>query len=184
MTKLLPHYTAIQNAYFVRDIDEAIEQFTKAGYGPWLVSRHVDLPKVFYRGKETKIDMSAAFTQAADVQVELIQQHDDGPSCYHDVYGPGEQGFHHTAMFVPDYEQAIKDYEAMGYPCAQYFELPENGSACYMDVTSLHGHMVELYRDTPGIHQLYKAVRDLCDAIKDPTHVEEGNAADTLTPVP
>jgi len=179
----MPHYTCIQNAYVVTDLDEAIKRFTReAGYGPWLVSRHVKLPRVLYRGNEAELDMSAAFTQAGDVQIELICQHNDGPSVYRDLYPKGTGGFHHTAMFVPDYEEAIRAYEDAGYPCAAYFELPDNGSACYMDTSPLLGHMIELYRDTQGIHDLYGAVRDLCEKVKDPTFVQDSDPMGITTP--
>ncbi len=178
---VLPTFEVIQNAYVVNDIDQAIERMTRdAGLGPWMITRNLTLPQVFYRGKEAELEISVAFTQAADVQIELIQQINDGPSCYRDVYAPGEEGFHHTAMFVPDYEAAIKAYEDAGYPCAEYFVLPEGGSAAYMDTNPLLGHMVELYRDTQGIHDMYAAVRNLCDTVEDRRHVQDGDAVKIL----
>ena len=183
MSDVLPTFEVIQNAYVVNDIDQSIERMTRdAGLGPWLVNRNIQLPKVLYRGKEAELEISVAFTQAADVQIELIQQHNDGPSCYRDKYAAGEQGFHHTAMFVPDYEGAIKAYEDAGYPCAEYFELADNGSAAYMDTWPLLGHMVELYRDTQGIHDLYKAVLDLCDNVSDRRHVQDGDIVRIIAP--
>ena len=177
----LPTHNVIQNAYVVNDMDEAIDRFTQLGYGPWLVNRNIQLPQVLYRGEEAELDITVGFTQGGDVQIELIQQNNDGPSCYRDVYAPGEQGFHHTAMFVPDYEGAIKAYEDAGYPCAEYFVLADDGSAAYMDTRKIFGHMVELYRDTQGIHDLYKAVRDLCDNVSDRRHVQDGDVIRNVT---
>jgi hypothetical protein len=174
----LPGHKVIQNAYVVTDIDEAISRMTRdSGFGPWIVMRHYQVPKVLYRGEPAELDMSIAFTQAGEVQIELIQQHNDGPSCYRDSFGPDGEGFHHTAMFAPEYEATIKAYEDAGYPCAEFFELGDGGSAAYMDTRKLLGHMLELYRDTQGIHDLYAAVRDMCEKIKDPSHVEESGGA-------
>ncbi|MBI1181072.1 MAG: hypothetical protein GC201_10975 [Alphaproteobacteria bacterium] len=157
----LPPYEVIQNAYLVNDVDEAVGRLTRtAGYGPWMILRHVELPKVWYRGKPAVVDMSAAFTQAGDVQIELIQQHNDAPSCYRDLYPKGKQGFHHTAMFVPDYEEAKKAYEDAGCPCAQLFELPDGGLAAYMDTSAVNGHMIEIYKESEGIRALYRMVRE------------------------
>lgn len=174
----LPQYEVIQNAYLVNDVDEAVRRLTRqAGYGPWLMLRHVELPRVWYRGKPAVIDMSAAFTMAGEVQIELIQQHNDDQSCYRDIYPKGKQGFHHTAMFVPDYEEAYAAFEAAGCPCAQLFELPDGGLAAYMDTSAVNGHMIEIYKESTGIRALYSMVRDFTATHPRDTIMDGGTVA-------
>jgi hypothetical protein len=152
----------VQNAYVVDDLDKGIEAFTKQGFGPWLVLPDVDVPSVTYRGKPASVSMSAALTQAGDIQIELICPKDDRPSCFRDLFAPGQSGMHHTAMFPDDWPAAVAAYEAAGFPCANLIELPDGGAAAIMDTSSVTGHMTELYRDSEGLRQLNQSVRDLC----------------------
>jgi len=178
----LPQYQVIQNAYLVNDLDEAVSRLNRqAGYGPWMLLRHIEVPRVFYRGQPAIIDMSGAFTQAGDVQIELIQVHSSGPSCYRDIYPVGKQGFHHTAMFVPNYEEAYAAFEAAGCPCAQLFELPDGGVAAYMDTSAVNGHMIEIYKESSGIRALYSTVREFCAAHPRDTVMDGGTVASIMT---
>ena len=54
-------------------------------------SLHGDL----FRGKLTKIDMSAAIAYSGDLQIELIYQHDDAPSIYTELPRGGRSGLQH-----------------------------------------------------------------------------------------
>lgn len=151
----------IQNAYIVNDLEEGMQRWNKTfGYGPWLVLPHIQLEQIKYRGEVVEIDISAAFTQAGEVQIELIQQHCDGPSCYRDQYAAGEEGFHHVAIMCEDYDSVYKTYVDNGFPAATEFISGDHPIA-YMDTRAAIGSMVELYSDTPGIHQLYKTVREI-----------------------
>lgn len=164
MSSIIPRYVVVQNAYVVDDLGKAIDRFTKQGYGPWLLLPDVQVPGVTYRGVPGSVSMSAALTQAGDIQIELICPHDDKPSCFRDLFGPGESGLHHTAMFPDDWQAAVEAYEAAGFPCANLFELPDGGAAAIMDTSSIGGHMTELYRDSEGLRQLNQAVRDLASS--------------------
>ena len=181
MTSKFPTYEVVQNAYVVDDLDKAIAQFTRAGFGPWLLLRDVQVLRVTYRGKLSTIAFSAALSQAGDVQIELIAPHDDQPSCFRDLYPVGESGLHHTAMFPPDWEDAVAAYEAAGFPCATLFELPDGGAAAIMDTSAVIGHMTELYRDSPGLRQLNQSVRDLSAAHDRDVIVDAGSVADAMS---
>lgn len=153
--------TIIQNAYIVNDLEEGMARWNKTfGYGPWLVLPHIDLQGVKYRGEEVEIDISAAFVQAGEVQIELIEQHSDGPSCYRDQFAPGEEGFHHVAIMCDDYDAVYQSYVDNGFPAATEFVSGDHPIA-YMDARAAIGSMVELYSNTEGIRQLYQTVRDI-----------------------
>ena len=36
--------------------------------------------------------------------IQFIQQHDNTPSIYRDMYALGQEGFHHVGLLVNDYE--------------------------------------------------------------------------------
>ena len=77
----------IQNAYYVTDIDSAIQRFHRLwGLGPFFVRRHISLDNVTYRGSPAELDISAAYTQSGDVMIELVTQHNDAPSTFRDLY--------------------------------------------------------------------------------------------------
>jgi hypothetical protein len=135
---------------------------------------------VTYRGAPGSVSMSAALTQAGDIQIELICPHDDTPSCFRDLFEPGQSGFHHTAMFPDDWHAAVESYAAAGFPCANLFELPDGGAAAIMDTTSIGGHMTELYRDSEGLRQLNRAVRELASSQPIDVVVNAGTVADAM----
>jgi hypothetical protein len=176
----VPRYQVVQNAYVVADLDTAVKEMTRAGLGPWLLLRDIQVPRVTYRGEESSVAMSAALSMAGDVQIELIHQHDDRPSCYRDLYPPGRTGLHHTAMFPPDWEAAVAAYEAAGFPCANMLFLPDGGIAAIMDTSAVLGHMVELYKDSEGLRQLYRSVKELCDGHGPDVVIDAGSVADAM----
>lgn len=73
--------TPRQIGYVVRDIDAAIESWLKIGVGPWFTMRELSLT-AFYRGEPVSFVTSLAFSNIGDMQIELIQQHDDAPTIY------------------------------------------------------------------------------------------------------
>jgi hypothetical protein len=150
----------IQQAYVVNDIEAAAAKWNRTfGIGPFVLIDHITLQHVEYRGKPSEMVLSAALCQAGPIQIELIQQHYDGPSCYRDTYPKGQEGFHHVAVLCEDFEAERARYEAMGCPTAMIFGGTENRT-CYMDARALTGGMVELYTDYPGIRQLYRTVSE------------------------
>lgn len=154
-----PAHRIIQNAYYVSDLDGAIERWHRLlGIGPFFVRRHIVLPEVRYRGQPAELDISAAYVQAGPIQLELVTQHNDGPSAFRDLFRPGESGFHHVAVLPDDYDAWIASYTALGYPVATELVTASGRGAAYMDTRALLGHMVEIYRPNDGLRALYRDV--------------------------
>jgi len=159
----LPYSRVIQNAYVVTDIEAAARRWNETfGIGPFVLLENIRLPNVLYRGQPAEMELSAALAQAGNIQVELIQQHSDGPSCYRDVYAEGEEGFHHVAMLCEDFDKEFARYEAMGCPAAMSFGTDGTRTA-YMDARNQIGSMVELYSDYQGIRDLYRMVAEVAE---------------------
>ena len=132
------------------------------GAGPFFLMPHHKSRDTVYRGKPCDVDVSYAFGQAGPAHIQLIQVHNDEPSCYGDMYKRGEQGFHHFAILVPDIEDEKKRFEKAG--CESVTELFSSARVAYMDARHLFGCFVELYQDNPQVRASFKEWKDLHDA--------------------
>jgi hypothetical protein len=147
-------------AYFVPDILAAAKTWsTTWGAGPFFVLENIPLDDVRYRGAPSALDHSSAYGQLGDLMIELVQQNDEGPSAFHDLFRPGAQGLHHLATFAPDFEAELARYQMAG------FEIATRASArgvpfAFVDTTATHGHMIEVYEDGPGIRGFYRWVAE------------------------
>ncbi len=103
-----------------------------------------------YRDTPAEADVSYAFGYLGDMMIQFIQQHDDTPSIYRDMYAAGEEGFHHVGVLVNDYEGEKRRLLEMGFSLA--CELHADGvDACYFDTRSTSGGFTELHDDPPHI---------------------------------
>lgn len=136
----------IQNAFLVEDVWAAAKRWSETtGIGPFWIVGHAPMEDLMYRGKPVAIDASFALAQAGDVQIELIQQHSDGPSAFRDLYQPGQYGFHHVALYSApgEYDLDLEQYTSQGA------EVSVSGAFagkrfCYIDTTPTLGYMTEL----------------------------------------
>lgn len=141
----MPDHTNItQMGYVVADLDAAVQRWTgTVGVGPFERLNHVEVVDGLYRGKPTDVDISVAIAEVGGIQLELIEQHNDVPSCYRDLFGEGEEGLHHVAVVPEDFDAEVARYESLGCPQA-FGGLYEGGRFVYMDTSARMGIMVEL----------------------------------------
>lgn len=156
---ILPGSSIVQMAWVVNDLEVAARKYSATlGYGPFMFNRHIRLSDPRHRGVSMQTDFSLAIAQAGDVQVELVQQHDDTPSVYRDIYAKGCEGFHHVAVIVPDVGKEVARYQALGFTVASTGRFGDVEFA-YVDTVPVTGHMVEILPDQDGIRRLFGAVR-------------------------
>ncbi len=68
-----------QNGYVVRDIEAAMTHWsTVLGVGPWFYTAHAPIQDFMYRGTRSDPDVAIALANSGPLQIELIQQHNDG----------------------------------------------------------------------------------------------------------
>ena len=139
-----------QFAYFVEDLEEAAERWARTvGAGPFFVTHHHRADRFEYRGTPVEADVSYAFGYSGSAQIQLIQQHDDLPSIYREMYPTGG-GFHHVASLVADYDGARQRLLDQGHELA--CELDANDiHACYFDTRPTLGCYTELHSRTDRI---------------------------------
>jgi catechol 2,3-dioxygenase-like lactoylglutathione lyase family enzyme len=156
---ILPGNSIVQVAWVVNDLASAIERFRKTlNTGPFTVFEHIQLNDFLYRGKPLSADFSMAAVQAGDVQLELIEQHDDTASVYRDLYPRGQEGFHHVAVLVPDVAAEVARYTAQGFEIGCQGRFGDSGFA-YVDTSPVLGHMVEVLPDNAAMRAFFDTVR-------------------------
>jgi methylmalonyl-CoA/ethylmalonyl-CoA epimerase len=96
-----------QIAYVDADIDAAVQFWTSTvGAGPFLLFEHPHMDEAWYRGRRIRLDISIALGYWRDMQIEIIQQHDETPSIYHDQQHARDKGINHLGIFVEDLSPA------------------------------------------------------------------------------
>lgn len=159
----LPARSAIvQNAYVVRDLEEACTRLSRLfGLGPFVGGSRFELTRHVYRGRPADpVSVRGVFVQSGSLNVELLQVLSPPPSAFHDMFCSGEAGFHHIAEFCADYEQRKNDWIAAGHAVASEFTLSWGAKLCYIDARSALGHMVELYTEDAVIRDMYRQARE------------------------
>ncbi len=120
------------------------------GAGPFVVVPHHRTDRFMYRGTTQEADVSYAFGYLGDMMIQFIQQHDDTPSIYRDMYAKGEEGFHHVGVLVHDWDVERQRLLDMGFVNA--CELwADNVNAAYFDTRSVNGGFTEIHGDPPHI---------------------------------
>lgn len=144
-----------QHAYFVADIEESIVRWHELfGAGPFAIASHHKTDTFVYRGTPVEADVSYAFGYLGDLMIQFIQQHDDQPSIYRDMYAAGESGFHHVAYLVSDFAAERQRLLDMGFEPA--CELYADGvNASYFDTRAVTGGFTEIHGDPPHILKVF-----------------------------
>jgi Glyoxalase/Bleomycin resistance protein/Dioxygenase superfamily len=163
---LLSRFPVFQQAWFVADLDDAIQEWSRAfGAGPFVRAWHHKCDTFTYRGSDQEPDVSYAFGYLGNTMIQFIQQDDETPSIYRDMYGPGQQGYHHMAILASDFEGEYQRLVALGIEsvCRLY---ADGVDAAYFDTRDLNGGFTEIHGDPPHIlekfatwrraHELYR----------------------------
>jgi catechol 2,3-dioxygenase-like lactoylglutathione lyase family enzyme len=155
-----------QVAYLVNDIDAAIAKWSDLfGAGPFAVTHHHKTDRFMYRDTDAEADVSYAFGYLGDTMIQFIQQHDETPSIYRDMYAAGEEGYHHVAYLVHDFEAEYERLQSMGFtPACRLYA--DGVDAAYFDTRDVTGGFTEIHGDPPHImgtfavwrraHELYQ----------------------------
>lgn len=153
------HRRIMQVCWVVPDIDAAMANWTKTmGIGPFFEFRNLTIDTVKHRGTPTTTTFHIAVAQAGGVQIELAQQVSDAPYAYNEVFPNGsEGGLHHVAIYVADYDLAMK------YLTDQGFEPSVEGlfgtmRFAYVDTRSALGCMVEIIEHNEAQDQIFARI--------------------------
>jgi Glyoxalase/Bleomycin resistance protein/Dioxygenase superfamily len=106
-----------QIGYVVTDLDQAIDSWVHLGVGPWFVMRGLPM-RARYRGEPCEITMSLALSNSGELQLELIQQHDDTPSIFTEFLSSAGPGYHQLAYWTEDFDATMMAVQEAGWPIA------------------------------------------------------------------
>lgn len=147
----------VQFAWVVPDLGAAARRWHALhGVGPFLVNRRLALADPHHRGRPVVTAFSTAVAQSGDIQIELVEQHDDTRSAYRDTVPAGTTGFHHVAVIAADYDAMLRHYA--GFAVAAHGRFGDMRFS-YVDTSATLGHMVEIVEDKPAIRAFFAAVR-------------------------
>lgn len=114
MTPILPGPIK-QIGYVVANLDSAIADWLAMGVGPWFVIRGLR-QDVRYRGQPCSVELSLAWANVDDMQLELIHQTDDTPSVYTEFLAEHGEGFNQLCWWTDDFESTMAAIRAAGWP--------------------------------------------------------------------
>ena len=140
-------YPIFQYAYYVNDVEKAALKWHRLyGAGPFAFVPHHKTDKFEYRGTKQEADVTYGFGYLGDIQIQLIQQHDETPSIYRDMYQAGQEGFHHMACLVNDFAAARMRMHDLGFinACELW---ADDVNAAYFDTRDVNGGFTEIHGD-------------------------------------
>ncbi len=154
------NFPVVQIAYFVPDAKAAAEDMARRfGAGPFFFVPRIELAWGEHRGKPQSFLHSSAYGQWGDVMMELVQQDEEGPSPFRDMYGPGESGIHHMAMMVDSLPDTYATCGELGIDVAAKAETLTGTEFAFIDVIAQQGHMIEVYEKSEGLLGFYEMIK-------------------------
>ena len=135
----------VQIAFATRDLHGAVLQWlstTRAG--PFFLTRF-PLGQQCYRGEfHESAALDIAIGYLGDVMIELMAPCDDAPSICREMLETRGEGLHHLMIACADFDAAVEEYVASGWPVAAYSDMPGYGRSAYIDSVATLGHFIEL----------------------------------------
>ena len=156
-----------QVAFVVRDLEQALHYWTATlGVGPFFVLRSLRPEDYRYRGKPSPPPLiSIALGNSGDMQIELIQQHDDRPSPYREFLEAGREGLQHVSAWLtrPEYDATMARLLAAGSIVAHEGSVPGSGVRfAYFATDAAPGGLMYEIADVlePQIYPLMQMIAD------------------------
>ncbi|WP_150135598.1 zinc-binding dehydrogenase [Streptomyces hyaluromycini] len=134
-----------QIGYVVRDIHASMENFTRAGIGPWFHLKGVRPGDFTYQGKLSDLVMDVAVANSGDIQIELITPVNDAPSMYRDFLAAGNEGVQHIAYWSENYQDLYDRARAAGFTVGQEGRIGgADGRFAYLQTEHHPGTVIEI----------------------------------------
>ncbi len=153
----------VQIAYFVNNSEQAAAWACKAyGAGPFFLVERIELAWAEHRGERQAQPFlhTSAYGQWGNVMMELVQQDVEGPSPFRDLFAPGEQGLHHTAMMVESLEGTYQAAAELGLEVAARAQTLNGREFAFIDTVAQQGHLLEVYERSEQLLGFYQFVAD------------------------
>jgi hypothetical protein len=154
----------VQTCFVVPDIDAAMQEWLRVSdAGPFFVMSHVAPTNGLYRGQPAELEMSCAFAQSGPMQIELIEQHSEGPSVYRDTFPAGTGGFHHLCYWADGtIGEEVEHFRQRGIEPG-YLASFGSLNFGYFDARQELGCFIEVLERDPGTVELFKLIADAAE---------------------
>ena len=141
----------MQIAFVPQDFEGALRYWTEAmGVGPFYVQPRLSIPTMKYKGEPTQAVFTIAIAYWGEIQIELIEQHNDAPSIYKEWRDGGHEGVNHNCILVDDIMEARRVAEEAGMAVVQ--EVPGEGwGVLYVDTGGGPGTILEIIQPNEGM---------------------------------
>lgn len=151
-----------QIGYVVRDVEKAMQTWVNLGVGPWFLTRPAPVENFQYMGKPVDTQFAAAISNSGYVQIELIEQLNDGPSMYRDFLAGGAEGIQHVSHWVEDFDRASQILLDLGYVNGQSGNIGPNGRFAYYVHQTVPGTVIEISEFSGFKGEVFKAIAEQC----------------------
>lgn len=151
-----------QVGYVVKDIEQAMLQWSNLGVGPWFYKAQVVSTEFRYYGRASALpQLSIALANSGELQIELIQQRDDAPSLYLDSLAANGEGAQHLAYWT---RERFDEHCAMlldrGYVEGHAGRMGAGrGRFAYFVHPALPSAMIEISESTGGKGEYFEEIR-------------------------
>ena len=151
----------IQSAWVVRDFDESLAVWIARGAGPFMVGRRMMIP-LAYRGEPVELELSVAWGQFDGMQIELIEQLEEGPSMFRELVPPGQSRIHHMSTYTDNFTGDLAHYRAQGAEVV-FSGLMKGAPVCWLDTVATLGFMTELITANPEKEKVFAMFREAAE---------------------
>lgn len=154
----------VQSCFIVSDINAAMAEWHRVSdVGPFFVMANIRPENGLYRGRPAELEMSCAFAQSGNMQIELIEQHSDGPSVYRDMFAPGEEGFHHFCYWADGtIAEEVEHYRKRGIEAGYLGSFGELNYG-YFDARKELGCFIEVLERYPGTMEMFAMIAEAAE---------------------
>ncbi|MFH1294153.1 MAG: VOC family protein [Pseudomonadota bacterium] len=113
-----------------------------------------------YRGQECNSRLHIAIAYAGEIQIELIESISRQKIYTEFLEGKGE-GLHHLGFLIDDYEQAVRDFTANGYPVIQIGRVCRDRGTrfAYFYTEAAIGSIMEIIAPDEAGQQLFDRIK-------------------------
>lgn len=137
-----------QLGVIVRDMNQAIAYYSKfMGVQTWYRG-NVSEQETWYRGKKVNMDVDMVFAYSGRLMIELIEVKGGEENIYTEHLAARGEGLHHLGFEVSDFDEKMKQIEALEIPVIQHGMVKSKGGAisrmAYLDTTPALGYPIEL----------------------------------------
>ena len=160
----LPSRQYMQICWVVPDLFRAIHHWTRqAGVGPFFHFPDVVYEQAIYRDQPWQpVKFHAAIAQAGEMQIELVEQLEEGPSMFRELVAPGESRIHHMSTYTRDFDADLAHYRASGAEVV-FSGLMKGAPVCWLDTVDTLGFMTELITANPLKEQVFAMFRQAAE---------------------